>query len=180
MLQNRVLLYSCVFYASQYFQKDAGKRGRSKENIALNEGEREVRPVWYSCFLMGWGACCSTKRGDFDGPMTTWHATSFLRSDFTKARRRENLGTRSLHAKINYSYSLCPGLWNNRVDICTYPFFIRVMFPSPEFGSALFDDQQCTGKRSRLGAALIVCTVALKYKVLPSSTGLGTSPVKLE
>ena len=64
--------------------------------------------------------------------------------------------------------------------MCTYPFSISVMLPSSEFGSALFDDQQWTGKRSRLGAALLVSTVALKYKILPSSTGLGTSPVKLE
>ena len=54
------------------------------------------------------------------------------------------------------------------------------MLRPPEFGSGLLDDQQRTGKRSRLGVALVVSTVALKYKVLPSSTGLGTSPVKSE
>ena len=60
------------------------------------------------------------------------------------------------------------------------PVFIRVILSSAESGSAFFDDQQWTGKRSRLGAELLVSTVALKYKILPSSTGLGTSPVKLE
>ena len=63
---------------------------------------------------------------------------------------------------------------------CTHPSFIKVMLPSFEFGSALFDDQQWTGKRSRLGAALLVSTIALKYKVLSRGTGSGTSPVKSE
>ena len=62
----------------------------------------------------------------------------------------------------------------------THPSFIKVMLPSFVFGSALFDDQQWTGKRSRLGAALLVFTIALKYKVLSRGTGLGTSPVKSE
>ena len=57
---------------------------------------------------------------------------------------------------------------------------MKVILPSFEFGSGLFDDQQWTGKRSRLGAALLVSTIALKYKVVSSATGLGTLTVKLE
>ena len=70
-------------------------------------------------------------------------------------------------------------MMKHRMNICTYPSFIKLILSWNGFGSALLDDQQCTGKRSRLGAALLVSTVALKYKVLPSSTGLGTSSVKL-
>ena len=68
----------------------------------------------------------------------------------------------------------------NKVNMCAYPSFIRVILPSAEFGSAFFDDQQWTGKRSRLGAELFVSTVALKYNILSSSTGLVTLPVRLE
>ena len=88
---------------------------------------------------------------------TTRRPTSFPRSDFAKAGRRERLGTRSLRAKpsklllIIVCFLQCE---TNEVNMCTYPFSIRVILPSTEFGSGLFDDQHCTGKRSRLGASL--------------------------
>ena len=59
----------------------------------------------------------------------------------------------------------------------TYPFLIRSKSPSGNIGSALFDDQQCMGKRSTLGSALYVTTMALKYKVVFIRIGLGTTRV---
>ena len=57
----------------------------------------------------------------------------------------------------------------------TYPARIRVKLPSAKSGLSLFDDQQCTGKRSKLDATL--STLALKYKILFSGIGLRTLPV---
>ena len=62
----------------------------------------------------------------------------------------------------------------------TNPFSMRVNLPNEESWLGLFDDQQCTGKRSRLDAALWVTTRALKYTVVSSATGLGTGEVKSE